>query len=321
MPSKLRLTVDEKRLLNKVEKQRTKDERAGNLQQSDIARYRDRKRRVSVAFKKKLIRRAFRIAGIDTAAIASRHERGGKGDKGILEREMKAARMSARANNRIHDTKLKPRLSKLISLAAASRITPQSTYFELLEQATRINAGHSSIAQKQNVGHLYVKVQYATATASVSNYASDTGYWDFLWTPPRDGFLRILTFVNLNGIHQIYQLDDCNPGEVISGVVSSISVAHTYSDSQTIQDTTRIFDFSDRVDKGIWDSGGDLNSHQYTDSITGVYDRDFFVERQRPVLITVSVGVGLSAQSGGGTIDFTTGGFQVNVPLVYLTLL
>ena len=173
---------------------------AANEQRADELEFMSRHGKIADAYHEKLFATALQVAGVEPDALAKRHEAERDSAINFLhERKRRAidAAGSVRKRHTLRTAELTRRLSDRVS-------GQQSALSALLKSATSIELsasnGFVSIAPEQNLAHTKVE-RTGWVSGVLWDMRGDMAVidWHFLWTPPRDGLLNIVSALATNG--------------------------------------------------------------------------------------------------------------------------
>jgi len=286
-----------------------------------------RQQRVAAPFHEKLYRHALSAAGIEVEELNKRHQAESDSAMRFLDERRQAALNVARDVNLRHRSDIEERMARWEHFAPPPPPPPQpsSPIVASLTSAMEINLtanlGDSSIAPNANIAR--TKVERKGWVSSLQwDLRGDlaTVDWQFLWNPPRDGLLNVLTLLAMNGFGAVYPGPGCMAGSASWSIDSELALTQFGANGQPFRDsvTTRLaednFNSSD-----IPSSGGIILTGTHLDDVPVVtYPNRFPVMGQVPLLITVSATLYVLVAHGQAELNFIDGDFQLNVPFVYL---
>lgn len=284
------------------------------------------RQRASSLFKKQLLERALRTAGIDQRSLTDQQQRDQDAVTKYLAIERKTALSAARMITRQHNqfvTKRKARWDRI--LGKRNTLQPSGVVSQYLDTAADIvlsAKGTTSIASGQNLVHTRVDVSSGGNLGGPMRGAFVNIDWHFLWSVPQDGLLNATSFLQLNGANWLAINPDCNGGFAQSSLVATLGVMQLDAAGQSHHDAqTAVL-----LDQDIQTSWGDsVGAVQFitldeTDTVGVGRAFQFPVMADLPVLMTVSAQLYVFVRNAQAAMDFMSDAYQLNVPFVFLTV-
>ena len=289
--------------------------------------------KVARAFHKKVFDRALRAAGIDPQQLSKRHERERASALRFFAKRKQEAFGQASEVNKAHRLSIDELITRRRLPLAAPPAPPgpppapsSSPTFTLVTSPTTITleggqATSYAIAPKQNIVHTKVE-RYGWVSSLKWDLRGDMAFahWNFLWAPPRDGMMNVISALAMNGLGVAYPGPGCIAGSSSWSLDATITLTQIGTTGSPLTDsfTTRVAE--ERFGSGDLPSGGGvIFTGTRLDQVENlVFDKYFPVLSQVPLLVTVTATLYVLVAHGEAELNFADRGFQLNVPYVYL---
>lgn len=285
----------------------------------------NQRQRVGTLFKKDLLERSLRAAGIDQRLLVEQQQRDQKAITKYLTVERKHALAAARTVARQQDKVVKDRKKRWDQiLGRDSSLSPAvvSQYLDTASEIVLSGEGSTSIAAGQNLAQTRADVSSGGYLGGPMKGALVNIDWHFVWSAPQNGLLNATTFLQLNGATWLAVNPDCNGGVAESSLTATLGLTQWDSSGQPQHDAETV----DLLDQEIQTSWGDsLGKVQFialdeTDTVGTGRAFQFPVLADVPILMTVSAQLYVFVWNAQAALDFLSGAYRLNVPFVFVTV-
>jgi hypothetical protein len=279
----------------------------------------DRRARVAERFRRTLLLKAYRSAGINAAQIAARQavdnqllQRIQASEKRLLDKDARTIRKDQRerlegiARSRVEQERwIRPDVviahldTATTAFLGASPINAPGT--------VTTAAGDNALDTKLSLNNSGVQVAQCT--------------FQFLWQPPRLGNLNVLTFLQANGSFFYYVGASCSEsGSAGAHLDAIVSISQADGKGGTVTESGENAVIFDRDTGDRRECLGDVGGNAI-DSITPLTcATNFIANPDVPLAVSVTLGMWLRVTNGASELDFSSGARKLNIPFVHLTL-
>lgn len=288
----------------------------------DMRRYAARSRRIGGAYRKKLLDKVLVAAGSDAAEIAHRQSDNDAADTAFMDSlrprlDANAAAVARRqaaflANFR----KSHGRAGSAPPGPPSPPGAPEQTLF-ILTTADHVERDVAPGLQHQ----VSITPWHNTVKALVEANQQQTSVvvLEFAWTPPRDGTIKVLSVVAVNGSYWWASQHGC----VEALVEQSVGVDLYAYDSAIGQDSAILLDGDSAVDH-YWDDfpgcSSDMGSKVADQPLFLEFTGGYAVTAGKPIVIAAVVSFEFWSDEARGQIDFMSGDRVINITSVILNL-
>jgi hypothetical protein len=319
------LSPNEADLLRTVKAQIAERRRLREEEQYRARAYSARAQKVVASFHEKLFDQAAKNIGVDIDAISERQQAERASAMDFLATEKRrAVELSSETKKyqQIQQLERSERFQRRLAQPASSNFV--GVY---LTSATDIQltgkVGSSSIAPQENLAHTRVEV-LGWVSGLQWDQRADLAIvdWHFLWTPPQDGVINLISLVAMNGWGFTYPGPGCVKGNSYYTIDAELGVTQVGAGGTPITDSVRENVTSDSFDSSDFPSGGGVilqpRKLDYPTAIS--YGNQFMAIGQTPLMITMSVTLWALVSHGEAEVNFLDGDFYLNVPTVFVGL-
>lgn len=292
----------------------------------EVATFTERLAKVSAPYHAKVVAQAMRAMDIDAEQLDERHRAERSSVLNFIREQERNAQRMARDIEERHTAQIAAWTERLRRVADPQPGQPTGAIVDVLREAVEVDlngTGGVGIAPNANTARTRVK-----QTGWVSGLDLDSRYdtalvdFHFQWVPPRDGLLRMLTFLALNGFGYVYPGPGCVKGTAEASIEAVVTIAQASADGQVVSDviTQNIEDLSQDFTGPTY--GGEIFTRPTPlDSVTTLaHSSQFPVVGAQPVAITVSVQLQVWVSHAEAELNFEDGDFRLTVPDVYVFL-
>ncbi|HKN85816.1 MAG TPA: hypothetical protein VJV04_03045 [Nitrospiraceae bacterium] len=283
------------------------------------------RQRAGSLFKKDLLERSLRAAGIDQRLLAEQQQRDQKAVTKYLTVERKRAQAAARTVSRQQEKAVrdrKKRWEQVLGKNASLSPAVVSQYLDTASEIVLSGDGTTSIAAGQNLAQTRADVSSGGYLGGPMKGALIDIDWHFVWSAPQNGLLNVTTFLQLNGASWLAVNPDCNGGVAESSLSGTLGLTQWDSSGQPQHDAETV----ELIDQEIQTSWGDsLGKVQFialdeTDLVGTGRAFQFPVLAEVPILITVSAQLYVFVWNAQAALDFLSGAYRLNVPFVFVSV-
>jgi hypothetical protein len=328
-------TSAETKLIRKVQEQLTADRRNREQAQQTVDRFNAVRRRASRPFKQEMYDKFMRAAGIDMAEVRKRQAIDAESVKKFVSTQSRTATADAR-KIRDRQTILFERRAKQFKHTSDTGIPvlmrfpnwplrpPLPIVFQTIEEAVSIHStwvddgSETSIAPQQNLAW----PEDFSASSGRLGSKTNRAYvdWQFLWTPPRDGYLNAISYISFNAYLKLWCFNNCFNSESSAAMWNGMTLSQISNDGSVNSETVPLAPFGEWDVAESGDSTGPSLIRGENAENQMIYNQMMPIQGKTPLLITVSAELGVWAENGHAEIMFNNEPYNMNVPLVSLIL-
>jgi hypothetical protein len=144
--------------------------------------------------------------------------------------------------------------------------------------------------------------------------------WKFIWTPPRDGFLNVITVLSTNGWGAVYPGPGCVKGSSSWSLDGTIAITQLNSGGAPFSDSITAKLEADSYNSSDFPGTGGIifEAKTLTENHVMTFPNQFVALAGQPLVITVTAALVLFVSHGEAELNFMDGDLQLNVPFVFL---
>ncbi len=270
-------------------------------------------------FKQNIVDNAFRLAGIDKTELSCRQQKDSQVVVDFINEQKKVAQYRAIDINNRHDDAFSRRLERWKQLIDKNLIPPPAIVL-ILDRAAKINlsgVGSTSIASNQNIAQTKAEIDSGGYLGGPLRGDIVVVDWLFVWTPPRDGFLDVTSFLSMNGSSSLWAHSTLDGGSASSSVTAGVTLSQG---NVTDHSGLNLFNAQTKTSWGHFLGSANFQAVDGTDTV-GYQPTQFPVVAKIPIVITITASLYVLVQNAHAELDFISGDFRLNVPYVFLQLL
>lgn len=280
------------------------------------------RRRAERIFKRGMYDRMLGASGLERAAMEQRLAKDRATLKTFFAKRVAEAKRGSAAVRRRHR-------EYLARFKHVGKNTPYSgpapTVEEFLTTATDIEVDNGSLQFAQSAApwkniakaDFYADNNQTPGSFDVGAFVLGQITWWFTWSPPPPnlGWLHVNAFLFLNGDLRLWNWPGCGGGGSAKASISSlISITQLDAQDNPFTDTSAPNTLLEQsAEKGFEDSGGEI-AYQGIDISDVITPERFPLSGNKPVAISVTLSVVLSAISSSAEINFLDKDFSASVP-------